>query len=156
MRRFYRFMGGLTVVFVIAIWALESRGSDRDKAVLAAVGLVWLATTVVVGMAHFVFRLSARAGGSASRLRPRQSGDLIARLCDETGWVLTGREADRYQVRSGDHRANVYIELRYSERYRNAVFQSWFPVRFSLEKPPAGLFARVLLRSSSLTWSPGR
>jgi hypothetical protein len=153
MRRFYRFMGGLTFVFLIAAGALEAHGSDRAKAVLAAAGLAWLATTGVVGAGHAAVTMWRRAGGSALLVRPGSSQDLIERLCDETGWVLAGREADLYRVRSGDHRAPVYIDIRYSEQYCNAVFQSWFPVKFSLEQPPAGLFGRVLLRSIYLRWA---
>jgi hypothetical protein len=153
MRQFYRFMGGLTFVFLIAAFALEKHGSAGAKAALALAGLVWLATTAVVGVAHAAARVLPAARRSESALSARSSGDLIEGLCHESGWVLTGREVDRYQVRSGDHRSNVYIELRHSDSYRNIVLQSWFPIRFSLEKPPSGLFARVLLRSSSLTWS---
>lgn len=84
---------------------------------------------------------------------PQRGGNVIESLCRTIGWVVTRREADIYQVRSGDHRANVYIEIRYNERSPNVVFQSFFPIRFSLDEPPAGLFGRVLLRTASLTWA---
>ncbi len=84
---------------------------------------------------------------------PQRAGNVIESLCRKIGWVVTRREADIYQVRSGDHQTNVYIEVRYNERSPNVVFQSFFPIRFSLENPPAGLFGRVLLRSASLTWT---
>ena len=84
---------------------------------------------------------------------PQCAGNVIESLCRKTGWVVTRREADIYQVRSGDHRQNVYIEIRYSERSPNVVFQSFFPIRFSLTNPPNQLFARVLLRTASLSWA---
>ena len=155
MRRFYRISGSLTFVFLIAMVQVNARGSENAKNALAVIIVVWLGTTIVAGMVHAAFKGTARLKRAAwPRVVPAQpGGDLVSRLCRETGFVLTGREADHYQVRSGDHYPPVYIELRYSERRPNVMFQAWFPVRFSLEKPPAGLFARVLLRNTSMTWA---
>jgi hypothetical protein len=155
MRRFYRVSGALTCVFLIAALQLNTRGSESAKNALAVMIVVWLGATVVVGMVHTAFKITARVRrASWPQLVPaRRSGDLVSRLCRETGFSLTGREADHYQVRLMDHRSPVFIEVRYSDRSPNAMFQAWFPVRFSLEKPPAGLFARVLLRNTSMTWS---
>jgi hypothetical protein len=86
------------------------------------------------------------------RPQVRGTADVIEQRCREAGWVFVSREVDLYRVRSGDYKSPVYIDIRSSERFSSAVFMSWFPIRFSLEKPPAGLFARVLLRSLSLTW----
>ena len=69
--------------------------------------------------------------------------DTIERLCLDSGWVFISREVDYYRVRSGGHQSNVYVDIRSSERFSNMLFQCWFPIRFSLEKPPSGLFGRV-------------
>jgi hypothetical protein len=82
--------------------------------------------------------------------------DTIERLCLDSGWVFISREVDYYRVRSGGHQSNVYVDIRSSERFSNMLFQCWFPIRFSLEKPPSGLFGRVLLRSHDLHWSAWR
>jgi hypothetical protein len=155
MRLFYRVSGGLTFVFLVAALQLNTRGSDSAKNALAVMVIVWLGGTVVAGMVHAACKGTARIRRAAwpQLVSARGGGDLVSRLCRDTGFVLTGREADRYQVRSGDHSPPVYIELRYSERRPNVIFQAWFPVRFSLEKPPTGLFGRVLLRNTSMTWA---
>ena len=56
-------------------------------------------------------------------------------------------------MRSRGTLSPVAIEVCYGERQVNVLFQSWLPIRFSLERPPAGLFARVLLRGHPLNWS---
>lgn len=84
---------------------------------------------------------------------PQPPAFSIEQLCRASGWVFINQEVDQYRVRSGGPQSNVYIDIRSSERFSNLVFQSWFPIRFSLEKPPAGLFGRVLLRSLDLTWA---
>jgi hypothetical protein len=110
------------------------------------------------------FALAWLAIGRSSAARPatlvKPSGlarqptrSLIERLCQETGWGLLGQEAGRYQVRSRDTDSPVAIEVCYGERQVNVLFQSWLPIRFSLERPPAGLFARVMLRGHTLNWS---
>ena len=99
------------------------------------------------------WNVPARRQEPPGRPQVRGTADLIEQCCRETDWVFVSREVDLYRVRSGDHRSNVYVDIRHSERFSSVVFQSWFPIRFSLEKPPAGLFARVLLRSLELRWA---
>lgn len=151
-------IGVVTVCGALA----EQDGGDAKPfaAAFALLVAVWLVTAGsmtlawLAGLRRAAFRQPAPARRPASGEPPRRrgNGDLIERLCRKSGWVVTRREGDHYQIRSGDHRPAVCIEVRYSQNCRNIVMQSWFPVRFSLEKPPAGLFARVLLRSSSLVW----
>jgi hypothetical protein len=166
LRRNYRFLSWLICVLTLAVIAgVGSRSLPKEgHAVLqwCLIGLYmeWLAMSMVLVIWTAV--LWARGDRAPRPARQpawpepsssRQGGDAIEHLCRDAGWVVTGREVDRYEVRSADHRKNVYIELRYNERYPNIVFQSWFGIRFSMEKPPAGLFARVLLRSTSLCWA---
>ena len=169
LRRRYRFVCWLISVLTLAIAVGVGSGSlpEESHTVLQWCFIVlyfqWLAMSIVLVIWTAV--LWAR-GGRAPRPTgppawpepsdPRQGGDLIDRLCRDAGWVVTGREVDRYEVRSADHRKNVYIELRYDERHPNIVFQSWFGIRFSMERPPSGLFARVLLRGTSLCWASWR
>lgn len=89
------------------------------------------------------------------RLEPRsiRPENTIERLCREIGWLFVGQEGDHYRVRTADRQSSVYLDVKYSEHTVNTLIASWFPIRFSLERPPAGLFARLLLRSIELRWS---
>jgi hypothetical protein len=127
-----------------------------------------LAFMIVLGaaqvLAYAIYKLVYKGPSGRRRDRLTTSASLqrssswrgdgvIERLCRETGWGFIGQEAGRHQVQSRGTRSPVAIDVCYGERQVNVLFQSWFPIRFSLEKPPAGLFARVLLRSHALNWS---
>ena len=76
--------------------------------------------------------------------------DLIERLCRRSGkWEIRRHNGDIYMLHARDERAGQLIRVRYSPGYM-LLFESELPVRFSLASPPAGLFARVLMRSVSL------
>jgi hypothetical protein len=145
----------------MAACGVSARRSGQDPAIFVIIGGMFFIGWVRVSITMF---RSSRPGGvrvtltpsaparRSARLKPRQGGDLIERLCRETGWGLIGEESGRYQVRSRGTRSPVAIEVCYGERQVNVLFQSWLPIRFSLEKPPAGLCARVLLRNHPLNW----
>jgi hypothetical protein len=80
--------------------------------------------------------------------------EMIPRLCEESGrWVVISSEAGDYRVRNADGRATVYINVYQRPGTCDTLFQANFPIRFSLEREPAGLFARVLMRNFSLKFS---
>lgn len=84
----------------------------------------------------------------------RRQDELIPRLCHESGrWLMVRREGDRYIVQARDHRAVHEISVRDNGNTYTVLFQGWFPVRFSLDNPPSGLFARLLLRNMELHFS---
>jgi hypothetical protein len=163
MRRHYRFVCWLLCLLTLAnVVGAGSRSLPEEGRTLltwcfVGVGMVWVDMSIILLCWSLVLwargGLASSPAGRPEPPRRRGGGNLIERLCRQTGWVLTGREADRYQVRSGDHRPPIYIELRYSERAPNIVLQSFFPIRFSMEKPPSGLFARVLMRGTALSWA---
>lgn len=154
----------LCPVLIFLFWMLACMAGELSNARPAfthfAFGttMAWLLVAIVVFLRRVAGRLAHAVGpvGLASRSEsawPQPAGNMIEGWCRQTGWVLADRVGDHYRVRSGDSRSPVTIEVRYTERQVNVVFQSFFAVRFSLEKPPAGLFARVLLRSTSLKWA---
>lgn len=80
-----------------------------------------------------------------------QREPLIPRLCRESGrWLMFARQGDRYWVQATDQKSIVDICVRDTGSTPSVLFQTWFPVRFSLEKPPSGLFARLLERNLDL------
>jgi hypothetical protein len=143
----------------------QLHGDALDASILLLLGAMQL-------MAYAIYKLAYKGPDSWRRNRepktvspvvtrptwslpsasPR-ADNLIQQLCRKTGWGLLGQEAGRYQVRSRGTHSPVSIEVCYSERQVNVLFQAWFPIRFSLEKRPSGLFARVLLRNHPLHWS---
>lgn len=82
----------------------------------------------------------------------RRKQELIPELCRASGWPLVAQECGRYTVASNDTRGRRYIVVKSREPVSNVVFTATFPIRFSLEKTPQGLFARLLLRSVSLRY----
>lgn len=74
--------------------------------------------------------------------------NLITRLCRESGrWLLIGREGELYWVRADGCGRLQEIFIRYREHAASVAFQSRFPVRFPLDGPPSGLYARLLMRN---------
>lgn len=175
MRRFNSACGFLMALLLVATMAFGRQGGVAPQLIGAGfvvVAMVWLVVQVVVVLLHVMMTLARGiagdiAGGTGSARRQarqvlyepqrRHAGlpqyDLIERLCRESGWVLASREADFYQVRPGDHRAIQYVEIRYGERFAQVLFQSFFPIRFSLQQPPTGLSERLLMRNRNLHWS---
>lgn len=167
MKRFNTACGLL--LFLIVVIATTGRHGGKTDSLAAgflAVVAVWLTVAVVatacrataaVGRSLRKGRQAVRQPPAASQSRQvRPPPDVIERLCQQTGMVLVSREADCYQVRNGDHTSKRYIDVTYSERVANVLFQTWLPIRFSLEHEPKGLFARVLLRNGNLhlsSWS---
>jgi hypothetical protein len=85
-------------------------------------------------------------------LFPRR--DLVKQLCRTSGrWLIADREGDHYWIATNDGRARRLIDVRSSDKYAFIKFNAVFPVRFSLERTPSGLFARLLLRSNALVYS---
>lgn len=74
---------------------------------------------------------------------------LIERLCRQSGgqWRIHRRDFDEYGVRNPANSRCELILIRHREGLDSVIFQSIFPMRFSLETPPAGLFARLLMRN---------
>ena len=83
----------------------------------------------------------------------RRQEDLIPTLSHKTGFVVTDRQGGRFDVRNADNRRRVCVEIRAVHDSENVTFQCWLGCRFSLETPPAGLFARVLMRSYDLIYA---
>jgi hypothetical protein len=83
--------------------------------------------------------------------------EMIPRLCEESRrWVVVLSEASEYQVRNDDERRAVYITVSQRPGLLHTHFQAHFRIRFSLEREPPGLFARVLMRNFALglsAWS---
>ena len=84
--------------------------------------------------------------------------ELIPQLCREGGnrWVVISKEPGSYRLRNNDGRRPVYITVSQRAGTTTVLFQAFFPVRFSLEREPRGLFARVLMRNFNLgrvAWS---
>ena len=77
--------------------------------------------------------------------------NAIARLCEETGnfAFLKAEGVTHYVVPNGPQRRHR-LEIKHDARFENVTLQGFFPIRFSLEKTPSGLFARVLMRSFEL------
>jgi len=88
--------------------------------------------------------------------RQRREPNLIDRLCHECGqWMVISSQLDAHQVRSVNRYKISHIDIRYMEGHASVIFQLYFPIRFSLENPPSGLFGRLLLRNHELhyaTW----
>jgi hypothetical protein len=167
MKRFNAVCGWLAgLLFLAAAFSSRPGGSGSELCVrgLALVLVVWVAVNVLVGTVRIgrgVARGVSRLAEAGALSRPAQYGaggqrlpaDLIAQLCEQTGWVLVGREADKHRVRTNDGRPPAYIDVNCSAQKVNVVFQTWFQVQFSLEREPKGLFARVLMRNLELCWS---
>jgi hypothetical protein len=162
MKRFNAACGWAVLLLIGLAGVSGSQGGniDRFAPAMAIVMVVWVLVTVGASLyrpgaaATRAARNGPQAGGHRQAgPKQRLSPDLIERLCRETGVVFVSREADRYEVRNGDHASTRYISVWYSDRFTNVMFQSWFPIQFSLEQEPKGLFARVLLRNGQLHWS---
>lgn len=76
--------------------------------------------------------------------------DPIPVLCRRSGWMVVQRQADRYWVRSCTDSAGATLRLSNGSGRHYICFHGDFPVRFSLERPPSGLFARLLMRNLDL------
>jgi hypothetical protein len=71
-----------------------------------------------------------------------------------TGWAMFSRRGDFYTVQSRDRPGNErLVSVKYRDGDSMVKFTTDFPIRFSLERTPQGLFARLLLRSVPLCWS---
>ena len=90
---------------------------------------------------------------------PRRRGatDLVERLCEESGkWLIASRLGDRYSVVNADRMTQRFIDVRTCEEMAFVKFTAEFPVRFSLDREPRGLFARVLMRCIPLHFANWR
>jgi hypothetical protein len=170
MRQFNSACGFLMFLLLMATLFFGRQGGVAPHLIGAgfvAVALVWLVIHAVAIVLQMAMTLARSITGDAAAVpargrRIRQSVhvrhaqlppyDLIERLCVESGWLLTGRQADLYQVRPCDPRAIHYVDIRYKEPYPNVVFQCWFPIRFPLQQP-SGLSERLLMRNKNLHWS---
>ena len=84
----------------------------------------------------------------------RQPDTLVERLCRESGrWIVLTSELDWHEVRSVARPRIHNIKIRHGEGDASLIFQSYFPVRFSLENPPSGLFGRLLMRNFDLYYA---
>ena len=79
---------------------------------------------------------------------------MVPRLCSRSGWLLVKREEDRHWVRSSDEKETRLVRVRNNGQFMKFVGE--LPVRFSLETPPSGLFARLLMRSIWLDFASWR
>ncbi len=163
-------VGWLIIFFMVGMMNARPTDGLATLAILTAFGLiVWLVvefgawlyrawavrTHAVRKPAELIRWVDKQPQTVIPKPQPRPvpvAVDLIERLCRETGWLLAEKEGDLYRVRPGDHRPRQYINIRHSTG-TNVIFQTWFPVRFPLDKEQPGLFARVLLRNFSLKWS---
>ena len=69
-------------------------------------------------------------------------------------WAVTAFDkTDRYWLRTTSGREVHDVLVGYHRKFHNTVFQTWLPIRFSLDNPPSGLFGRLLMRSWDLRWS---
>lgn len=176
MRRFNATCGCLIALILVAGFAVGGGKGGVPPELIGAAFFAVIAACLVVNVVVFLLQVIlglARGiardvtGGVRTVRRTDRQGvygppmryaelpryDLIERLCRESGWVLASREADFYRVRPGDHRAIQYVEIRYGERFAQVLFQSFFPIRFSLQPPNPGLSERLLMRNRNLHWS---
>jgi hypothetical protein len=80
--------------------------------------------------------------------------EMVPRLCAESRrWVVVSAEAGSYKVRNNDGRRSVHITVSQRPGATCTLFQAFFGIRFSLEREPRGLFARVLLRNFQLKFA---
>ena len=123
-------------------------------AMILFVGM-WLVSRAMMNLTPRRRKASVLHVSNQPDLRPPYppSQDLIERLCRQSGWIFIHREADRYRVRASEHPPIRDIDVWYATRLTNVLFQVDFPIRFSLDPEPSGLFARLMMRNSRLTWS---
>jgi hypothetical protein len=82
---------------------------------------------------------------------PFRRKDLVKTFCRKNGnWLIIGREGDRYELCSNDHRAVRYLTVRHQPKIHYIKFSSALPLQFPLDRTPSGLFARMLLRNLEL------
>lgn len=82
--------------------------------------------------------------------------DRITRLCRQTGkFVVADYEKPAsYWVRSTGAYGTMYRTVVVDDgKPTRTRFQTFLPVGFPLDRPPSGLFARLLMRSWDLRWS---
>ena len=75
---------------------------------------------------------------------------LVEQLAKQAGWPISSHCGGHYTVLSADQGPARQVNVRYMESTGFLRFYADFPIRFSTERTPDGLYARVLLRSSSL------
>jgi hypothetical protein len=171
MGRFDRLCGGMVFLVILGGFALAGRRDGLSGEILAGgllgIMAVWLLVRVMLIFFHLgrcVTRdvVHLATGGTVRTLpqhgvvrphRLQSSQDFIERLCWESGWLLVARENDMYTVRSGDHTVQQMVYVRWSPQFASALFYSFFPVRFSLEREAPGLYARLMMRNQDLHWS---
>ena len=79
---------------------------------------------------------------------------VIERSARLTGWAIFSRHGDFTTVQSRDRPGNErLVTVKYRQGDSMVKFTAELPIRFSLERTPQGLFARLLLRNVSLPWS---
>jgi hypothetical protein len=87
-------------------------------------------------------------------LLPRPALNPVMEACRATGrWQIMARRGDWWYVANTDDRRQHEIGVRYSEKLVVAKFSCLFPIRFPLQREPAGLFARLLMRSHDLNYA---
>ena len=166
MKRFNEVCGGLMAAMFLAAMAFAYREYESGKMaciqVFVAVLVAWLAgraAAMFFGFGRLAVRGIARVGaaGAISVAKGNAAGGRtplpIDRLAQAAGFVVVSKEADKQRVRANDGRSAVYIDVGNSGEFKNVLFQSWFSVRFSLEREPQGLFGRVLIRNLDVCWS---
>jgi hypothetical protein len=87
-------------------------------------------------------------------LLPRRAVNPIIEACRATGdWQIMARRGDWWTVANTDDGRQHDIAVRYSEKLVVVKFLCHFPIRFSLEHEPKGLFARLLMRNHDLHYA---
>ena len=77
---------------------------------------------------------------------------LIEWLARESGWLLTDREADFYQVRLERDSGMRYVKIRSRDQNDTVLFQTHLPVQFPISAVPPELFKHFLLRNRLLAF----
>jgi hypothetical protein len=65
-------------------------------------------------------------------------------------WQILRRDGDMHRITSADSGSLTPIVVRAPKQRPFVVFNAFLPIRFSLERTPQGLFARLLFRSNAL------
>jgi hypothetical protein len=95
-----------------------------------------------------------REKGAVTMGVPAKGESLIEWSARLSGWAMYSHRGDFYTIQSRDCPGDAkFVTVNYRDGDGYVKFSSIFPLRFSLERTPQGLFARLMLRTVSLHWA---
>jgi hypothetical protein len=80
---------------------------------------------------------------------------LVEQRARQGGWHLLRRTGDNYLLRFADDDVTRLVAVKHGDGSHFVRFSAKFPILFSLDRTPHGLFGRLLLRNGDLelsTW----